>query len=814
MVFDLVISLGALALGAAVLWFFLGKRKPSFPSPLTGQVQGEGDPFLTYPPANLALDEGVQHQSGLDTASGPFASQETARLSVLGMTCASCVLAIDRTLRAVPGVAEANVNLASEQASVSFDPHLVTPAEMISAIQDVGYDARVTGGLQESQEADERARQRDLRILMLKFAVGAPLAILLFVGSSGDLFRWDPGLLSNHYLQFGLAVPVQFWVGWQFLGSAWKSARHRMADMNTLIAAGTLAAFSFSAVATFATSALPDTVSGKVYFDTAAIIVTLILLGRLLEARAKSSTSDAIRKLVGLQPQTARVIRNGEEYEVPISEVRIADKLLVKPSEKVPVDGVILSGATSIDESMVTGESVPADKGPGDRVIGATVNTVGAFNMEATRIGEDGLLGQIAHMVRDAQGSRASIQRLVDVVAGYFVPAVMLVAFTTFAAWTLASEDPELNRSIAAAVAVLIIACPCALGLATPTSIMVGTGKGAEYGVLIRNAETLETAHRIDTLIFDKTGTLTYGRPSLAEIRPSPGFTAEQVLGLVASVEGVSEHPVAQAITAAAINRGLALSEVSELEMKPGQGIRAVVDGRGVAVGNRSLFEDLGMSIDILQGDFESLAKTGNTPMFVAVDGRPAAVMSVSDTLKEDAAQAVADIRRLGIRTVMITGDNRFAARAIADRVGIDEVIAEVLPRDKAARVAQLQEQGNIVAMVGDGINDAPALAQANVGIAIGAGTDIAIEAADVTLMGDRLSGVVTAIRLSAATMRNIKQNLFFAFVYNTAGIPIAAGVLFPFFGLLLNPGIAALAMAASSLSVLTNALRLRGFNP
>ena len=797
MALDLAVSLGALALAAAVLWFFLGKRTPL---PAVGQLQ---EPSKSEVPESPSEEFAA---AGADT--------EQARLSVLGMTCASCVLAIDRTLRGVPGVSEANVNLAAEQASVSFDPRQVTPAEMISAIQHVGYDARVAGGLQESQEADEQARRRELRLLMLKFSVGAPLAILLFIGSSGDLFRWDPGLFANHYLQFGLAMPVQFWVGWQFLASAWKSARHRMADMNTLIATGTLAAFSFSAVATFAESALPDTVSGKVYFDTAAIIVTLILLGRLLEARAKSKTSDAIRKLIGLQPQTARVIRDDEEFEVPISEVRIADRLLVKPSERVPVDGVILSGATSVDESMVTGESVPADKGPGDRVIGATLNTVGTFTMEATRIGEDGLLGQIARMVRDAQGSRASIQRLVDVVAGYFVPAVMLIAFATFAAWTLASSDPELNRSIAAAVAVLIIACPCALGLATPTSIMVGTGKGAEYGVLIRNAETLETAHRVDTIVFDKTGTLTYGAPTLSHIKTAPEFTEGRVLELVASAENLSEHPVAQAITSAAAERGVTLSQPSDFEMQPGQGIRAKVDGHAVAVGNKALMTSIGVPIESLLDDFEELAKAGNTPMFVAIDQSPAAIIAVADTLKEDAAQAVGELKRMGIRTMMITGDNRYAAQAIADRVGIDEVIAEVLPQDKVKRVAELQREGKIVAMVGDGINDAPALAQANVGIAIGAGTDIAIEAADVTLMGDRLSGVVTAIRLSGATMRNIKQNLFFAFVYNTAGIPIAAGVLYPFFGLLLNPGIAALAMAASSLSVTMNALRLRRFRP
>ena len=796
MALDLTLSLGALALGAALLWFFLGKKTPvpaTSLSPSTAHLEradGSNEPGEDYSPAALDL----------------------TRLSISGMTCASCVMAIDRTIRAVPGVAEATVNLAAEQAAISFDPRHVTPAEMISTIKVIGYGARIAGGIEEAQESDERARVRSLRLLMLKFAVGAPLAIILFIGSSGDLFRWDPGFLANHYFQFGIAVPVQFWVGWQFLASAWKTARHRMADMNTLIAAGTLSAFLFSAVAIFAEDLLPDSVSGKVYFDTAAIIVSLILLGRLLEARAKAKTSEAIRKLVGLQARTARVVRNGEEMEVPTAEVRVADHLLVRPSEKVPVDGLIVSGSTSIDESMVTGESIPVDKGPGDRVTGATLNTVGAFKMEATRVGEETLLGKIALMVRDAQGSRASIQRLVDVVAGYFVPVVMIVALATFAAWTLAPENSEFNRSLAAAVAVLIIACPCALGLATPTSIMVGTGKGAEFGVLIRSAEALETAHSVDTIVFDKTGTLTLGQPSLTDVYTISDFTSDRVLALAASAEHSSEHPVARAITSAAIGRGLTLSEPSDFEMKPGQGIRAQVGGHSVAVGNRALMQNLGIPLDALDPQFEALAKDGKTPMFAAIDGMPAAVIAVADTLKEDAAQAVGEIKRMGIRTVMITGDNRYAAQAIASQVGIDSVLAEVMPQDKVNQIKNLQSQGRTVAMVGDGINDAPALAQANVGIAIGAGTDIAIEAADVTLMGSRLGGVVTAIKLSAATMRNIKQNLFFAFVYNTAGIPIAAGVLFPFIGLQLNPGIAALAMAASSLSVLTNALRLRGF--
>ena len=550
-------------------------------------------------------------------------------------------MAIDRTIRAVPGVAEATVNLAAEQAAISFDPRHVTPAEMISTIKGIGYGARVAGGIEEAQESDERARVRSLRLLMLKFAVGAPLAIILFIGSSGDLFRWDPGFLANHYFQFGIAVPVQFWVGWQFLASAWKTARHRMADMNTLIAAGTLSAFLFSAVAIFAENLLPDSVSGKVYFDTAAIIVSLILLGRLLEARAKAKTSEAIRKLVGLQARTARVVRNGEEMEVPIAEVRVADHLLVRPSEKVPVDGLIVSGSTSIDESMVTGESIPVDKGPGDRVTGATLNTVGAFKMEATRVGEETLLGKIALMVRDAQGSRASIQRLVDVVAGYFVPVVMIVALATFAAWTLAPENSEFNRSLAAAVAVLIIACPCALGLATPTSIMVGTGKGAEFGVLIRSAEALETAHSVDTIVFDKTGTLTLGQPSLTDVYTISDFTSDQVLALGRLRRTLLRTPRGPCHY---FRRHRPRSHpLRALGLRNEAGPRDSGTGGWAQRRRREPGPDAGPRhpLDALDPQFEALAKDGKTPMFAAIDGMPAAVIAVADTLKEDAAQAV-----------------------------------------------------------------------------------------------------------------------------------------------------------------------------
>ncbi|MEE9199399.1 MAG: copper-translocating P-type ATPase, partial [Dehalococcoidia bacterium] len=501
-----------------------------------------------------------------------------------------------------------------------------------------------------------------------------------------------------------------------------------------------------------------------------------------------------------------------EEMDIPLEEVRVGDVVIVRPGEKVAVDGEILEGISAIDESMVTGESIPVDKGPGDEVIGSTLNTTGSFRFKATKVGRDTVLAQIVRMVQEAQGSKAPIQRLADLISSYFVPVVMLIAITTFAGWFLLGPDPELTHAFVSTVAVLIIACPCALGLATPTSIMVGTGKGAENGVLIKSAEALETAHKLDTIIFDKTGTLTKGKPSLTDVIPRQGFTEEEVLTLVASAERGSEHPLGQAIIRGAQERGLKLEEPKHFEAIPGHGIRVLVNGHQVTVGNEKLMTSIGASLDGLGDDAAALAEKGKTPMYVAVDGTSAGVVAVADTLKEDTTAAVKALQGMGIRVVMMTGDNRRTAEAIARQAGIDEVLAEVLPQDKASEVRKLQSQGRSVGMVGDGINDAPALAQADVGIAIGSGTDVAMEAADITLMRGSLDGVVTAIKLSKATMRNIKQNLFFAFFYNSAGIPIAAGILFPFIGLLLNPGIAAAAMASSSLSVVSNALRLKRF--
>ncbi|MFQ5933488.1 MAG: heavy metal translocating P-type ATPase [Dehalococcoidia bacterium] len=801
MIAEIAVGLGALAFAVVLPWFFFGKKEtvPTITPASEASEKPAGAP---------SIDESLSEE-GVEEPQEVFAD---TTLSIQGMTCASCVLTIEKALKGITGIRSAAVNLATEKATVLYEPLEVAEGELVKAVESVGYGAKVASVAEEVSEAEERERARHLRLLTLKLALGAPISVLLFAGSSGDLFNWDPGVLSNHYLQFGLVLPVQFWVGWQFLAAAWTTFKHRSADMNTLIAVGTLSAFLFSAVVTFAADVLPESIEGAVYFDTAAIIITLILLGRLLEARAKSRTSDAIKKLMSLQAKSAWVVRDGEEVDIPLEEVRVGDVVVVRPGEKVPVDGEILEGSSSLDESMVTGESIPVDKGPGDPVIGSTINTSGYFRFKATKVGRDTVLSQIVRLVQEAQGSKAPIQRLADLIASYFVPVVMLIAVATFAGWFILGPDPELTHALVGAVAVLIIACPCALGLATPTSIMVGTGKGAENGVLIKSAEALETAHRLDTVIFDKTGTLTRGQPSLTDVIPGEGFTEEQVLALVGSAERGSEHPLGQAITRGAQERGLVLEEPREFETLPGHGIRGQVNGQRVAVGNEKLMAGIGVSLDGLGDVAAELAEQGKTPMYVAVDDRPAGVVAVADTLKDESAAAVAALRDMGIQVVMMTGDNSRTAEAIAREAGIDRVLAEVLPEDKASQVRQLQGEGKSVGMVGDGINDAPALAQADVGIAIGSGTDVAMEAADITLMRGSLDGVVTAIRLSRATMRNIKQNLFFAFFYNSIGIPIAAGVLFPAIGLLLNPGIAAAAMASSSLSVVSNALRLKRF--
>ncbi len=622
---------------------------------------------------------------------------------------------------------------------------------------------------------------------------------------------WMPMLLMNNWFQLALIAPVMIYTGWPIHRTGWLALSHRTAEMNSLITLGTIAAFGFSLVVTLVPEVVPVEVR-EVYYEAVGVIITLILLGRLLETKAKAGTGEAIRTLIGLQPRTARVIRAGAELELPIEEVALGDVVVVRPGEKLPVDGEVLEGTSAVDESMVTGEPIPVTKGPGDVVIGATINQTGSFRYVATKVGADTMLAQIINLVRQAQGSKAPIQRLVDKVSSYFVPIVIAIAIWTFVIWALVGPPPAFIFALVAAVSVLIIACPCALGLATPLSITVGTGKGATSGILIRSAEALETAHTLDTVILDKTGTITKGAPALTDVMAAEGFTEEEILRLVASVERSSEHPLAAAIVKGAQARGIELAEPTEFESVTGQGVRARLGGRHILVGNHRLLNEGGIDPAPLTAWQEALASDGKTSMLVAIDGRPAGVIGVADTLKEGSAAAVAALKSRGIEVVMMTGDNRLTAAAIARQVGIGRVLAEVMPEHKSLEVRRLQQEGRIVCMVGDGINDAPALAQADVGMAIGTGTDVAIESSDITLISGALSGVVTAIDLSRATMRNIRQNLVFAFLYNGLGIPIAAGMLYPVLGVTLSPMIAAGAMALSSLSVVTNANRLRGF--
>jgi len=761
-------------------------------------------------------------------------SIEIVSFPVEGMTCASCVNRIARSLRKVDGVEDANVNLAAESATVRFDPAQVTVRDLANAVEAAGYVARLEQAAMADHGADvaeaaearserDEAATRHLASLRRRLVVATILTIPILGGLARmTVAPWLPTVLSDPLFQLALATPVQFWAGWPFYAGTAKALRHGTADMNTLIAVGTSAAYVYSLAAIVFPSFFEaaGVMSGEaglpLYFDTAAAIVTLILLGRFLEARARLHTSDAIRRLIGLAPRTARIVRDGGEVDVPIAEVRIGDLVRVRPGESIAVDGVVVEGASGVDESMITGESIPIAKRTDDLVIGATLNTTGTLTFRATRVGADTVLAKIIRLVSEAQGSRAPIQRLADIVTGYFVPAVLGLAALTFVVWYVVGPEPAFNLALLNMVAVLIIACPCALGLATPTSIMVGTGKGAEAGVLFRNAEALERLGSVRAIVIDKTGTLTEGKPRVTDVVRLDGAPeAARLLALVAAAERGSEHPLADAIVRDAVDtRGLVLPEATTFQATAGAGVEAAVDGSTVLVGRAGFLEAAGIDVGLLQAEADALSADGKTPVFVGLDGRATAVIAIADTLKAGSLEAVAELHRLGLEVVMLTGDNRRTAEAIARAVGIDRVLADVRPDGKAAAVKSLQTEGKPVAMVGDGVNDAPALASAEVGVAMGTGADVAMESAGVTLMSGDLRGLVTAIALSRATMRNIRQNLFWAFAYNVVLIPVAMGVLYPFNGILLDPILAAAAMALSSVTVVSNALRLRRFRP
>jgi Cu+-exporting ATPase len=736
----------------------------------------------------------------------------SVELPIQGMECASCVLKIEQALLDTKGITEAVVNLATEKAKVKYIPEQTNLTEIKNTVESTGYKVlEVTGDIEDYERV---IRERDYRKLKRKFLFGLIISIVVMIGSLG----WLPGIpqiLNNVYLLWILATPVQFWAGWQFYRGAWSAFRHRNADMNTLISVGTSAAYLYSvSTILFPSFFRSGGIEPKVYFDTSSVIITLILLGRVLEARAKDQTSEAIKRLIGLQPKTARVIREGKEIDIPVQEVLVGDLVTVRPGEKIPVDGLVKEGKSFVDESMITGESIPAEKKSGDEVIGATINKSGSFKFEANKVGKDTALAQIIKLVQDAQGSKAPIQRLADVIAGYFVPVVISLAILTFIIWFDFGPAPALTFSLMNFVAVMIIACPCALGLATPTAIIVGTGKGAEMGILIKGGESLETAHKINSIVFDKTGTLTKGEPEVTDVIPLNNTSFKDVLYYAGSAEKNSEHPLGEAIVHKAKQEHIELKASEEFQSITGFGIEAKIGGKNILLGNSDLLANRKIEIGDSSLRSKELSEDGKTPIFLSIDEKVSAIIAIADTLKENSKEAVDQLHKLGLEVVMLTGDNRRTAEAIARKVGIDRVLSEVRPEDKVTEVKKMQNEGKIVAMVGDGINDAPALAQADVGIAIGTGTDIAMEASDITLIKGDLSGVVTAIKLSKRTIKTIKQNLFWAFIYNVIGIPIAAGVLYPFFGILLNPMIASAAMAFSSVSVVSNSLRLRKFNP
>jgi Cu+-exporting ATPase len=744
----------------------------------------------------------------------------SVELAIDGMSCASCVARIEKTLKSVPGVSDASVNLATGRGTVRVAGGAVAIAELVQAVRNGGYEARPVGS-GETPEKEARGREAEMLRLRTGLAVAAALTVPVvaiemgahFIPAVHDFVMSTIGEQGSWYLQFVLTTVVLFGPGLRFYQKGIPALLRASPDMNSLVALGTLAAWGYSAVATFAPGVLPAG-TANVYYEAAAVIVTLILLGRFLEARAKGRTSEAIKRLVGLQAKTARVVRDGNIVELPLEAVSVGHLVLVRPGEKIPVDGTVTDGSSFVDESMITGEPVPVAKGEGAAVVGGTINKTGSFAYRATKVGADTLLAQIIRMVEEAQGAKLPIQALVDKVTAWFVPAVIAAAALTFSVWLAFGPEPALSFALVNAVAVLIIACPCAMGLATPTSIMVGTGRAAQLGILFRKGQALQSLRDASVIAFDKTGTLTLGRPELTDIVAASGFSENDVLRLVASVETRSEHPIAEAIVRAAAAKSLALEPIGAFEAEPGFGVQAVAGGRKVEVGADRLMVRLGHDLSGFAARAARLASEGKSPLYAAIDGKLAAILAVSDPLKKTTPEAIAALHELGLTVALITGDDRRTAEAIAKNLGIDEVVAEVLPDGKVDAVRRLAGGGRKVAFVGDGINDAPALAAADVGVAIGTGTDIAIESADVVLMSGDLRGVAVAIALSKATIGNVRQNLFWAFAYNVSLIPVAAGALHAFNGWLLSPMLAAAAMGLSSVFVLTNALRLRSFRP
>ncbi len=749
---------------------------------------------------------------------------QTLRLKVSGLYCAECVARIEQSLKVVPGVLDATMNPATNEVKVEYSPAIGDLKLLTRAIESAGpYTASRAAEASEIElDKEAQATEHEYRALMRKWwfaaAVGAPTMILSYpylIPGLRDLLPRGSAALWWLWFAMGIAsLAVLIYSGSQFFVGMWEGLKHRSANMHTLIAVGTGVAWIYSTIALLFPQIFPSEEMTDVYYDVTVVVTALVVLGLAMELKAKGRTSEAIKKLIGLQAKTARVVRDGQEIDIPVEEVLVGDVVIVRPGEKIPVDGVVVEGQSAVDESMITGESLPVSKKLDDEVIGATINKTGAFKFQATRVGKDTALANIIRLVQDAQGSKVPIQRIVDKVSAYFTPAVMILAILGFVIWYDFGPAPALTYALIIAVTTLIIACPCALGMATPMSLTTGVGLGAQNGILIRSGDALQTASKLNAIILDKTGTITYGKPALTDVLLLPGWDEGDVLRLAATVEKASEHPLALAIVEGAQARGLALSEVAAFEAVPGHGVIATVDGRQVLIGNLKLMQREGIALSRLEAEARKLADDGKTPMYVALDGKAAGIIAVADTVKEDSKTAIAAMKRMGLEVVMITGDNERTARAIARQVGVDRVLAEVLPQDKAFNVQKLQLEGKKVAMVGDGINDAPALAQADVGLAIGTGTDVAIEASDITLIKGSLMGVVVAMQISRATMRNVYQNLVGAFIYNSAGLPIALGVLYPFVGILLSPLLAALAMSFSSVTVIGNANRLKRWKP